>query len=106
LSTEISIGECDGKVILNIFDVEKEIRTEAVIDAENARQIAEGLARASYKAHYGYEPINGGSIISRQMHTDAVNRMVILLNNYDRNPNRRKEWWASEMVAAIRNILG
>lgn len=105
MSTEIAIGERDGKVILNVFDTEREIRTEAVIDAENARQIAEALARASYKAHYGREPINGGSQISREMHQQAVNRMVVMLENYDRSP-ARKVWWAQQLVEAMRNILG
>lgn len=103
--SEIGIAVRDGKVVLAVFDPARESRTEAVCDAENARQIAEGLARAAYEAHHGRAPVNGGSVISAQMHADAVGRMVVLLRNYDRTP-RRKEWWAREMVAAIRNILG
>jgi len=101
-ATSIAVGVVAGRVVMTF----QKPTSEIVFDPENCRQIAEGMARAAHEAHTGQKPVNGGSAISAQMHERAVNRMVIMLNNYDKNQNRAKKWWAQEMVSAIRNILG
>lgn len=48
----IAIGERNGKVVLMF----PKPTTEFQMDAENARRIAEQLARSAYTAHFGREP--------------------------------------------------
>ena len=100
--TEVAIGIEKGRVVMKFPEPKQWI----AMDPENCRQIAESMARAAHEAHTGQKLMNGGSAITAQMHERAVNRMVIMLNNYDKNQNRAKLWWAKEMVSAIRNILG
>lgn len=68
----IAIGERNGKVVFNF----PHATSEFICDAENARQIAEQIARSAYKAHTGRDAQGGKSVIGeavrRRLHARAV----------------------------------
>lgn len=51
-STQVAIGLRDGRVVMQFPQAIEWF----AMDPQNAKEIAEGIARASYEAHYGRPP--------------------------------------------------
>ena len=77
--TKIEVSDIDGKVLLKFS---KDTRN-LVMDPENARVIAEGIAKAAYKARYGHKPTGGEqrSIISEQIRMRMINRCTHVIRS-------------------------
>ena len=70
-----AIGVVKGRVELQYLEG---ARSRVVMDSENARQIAEGIAKAAYEARYGAKPAEGKSHLADAMRERMVNRIAIV----------------------------
>ena len=94
--TLVAIGEQDGQVML-MFP--KPIQWLA-LDPENARQIAEQIARSAYAAHTGMTPLNQKSYVSeniRVMLNARVTMIIRSLNEQGKSP----DWIAREVIDRV-----
>lgn len=72
-----AIGVVQGKVELQYPEGP---RARVVMDSENARQIAEGIAKAAYEARYGTKPAEGASRLGDELRTRMVARGTLIAN--------------------------
>ncbi len=70
-----AIGVVQGRVELQYLEGP---RSRVVMDSENARQIAEGIAKAAYEARYGTKPAEGRSNLADAMRERMINRVAIV----------------------------
>ena len=75
--TKVSIGDDSGKVVLKFSRPTENL----VMDPENARQIAEGIAKAAYTASTGINPNQKSSIISEQIRMRLITRTTHIIRN-------------------------
>lgn len=54
------------------------------MDPENARQIAEGLAKAAYEARYGVKPADGVSRLATDKRLQMVSRVALVAGSLAR----------------------
>lgn len=59
-------------------------RTRIVMDSENARQIAEGIAKAAYEARYGTKPAEGKSRLGEGLRVRMVSRAALIAGSMAR----------------------
>ena len=83
-----SMGEQDGKVVLNF---PKPI-TEIAFDPENARALAEQLARHAYHLHSGLEPMNSKSYVSEIVRKDLHKRCERIIHSMRDKPAAIVAW--------------
>ena len=75
-----AIGVAKGKVQLHYPQPVQFI----AMDPENARQIAEGIARAAYEARYGVKPAELGSRLSEELRVRLVHRVAVVAGSMAR----------------------
>lgn len=83
-----AIGVVKGRVELQYPEGP---RARVVMDSENARQIAEGIAKAAYEARYGKKPAEGASRLGEDMRTRMVNRVAIVAGSMATEGKSNKE---------------
>ena len=83
-----AIGVVKGRVELQYTEGP---RSRVVMDSENARVIAEGIAKAAYEARYGKKPAEGASRLGEDMRARMVNRVSIVAGSMakDMKSNRQ-----------------
>ncbi len=74
---EIALGVESGKVVMRWHEPAQEIR----FDAENARVLAEAIARAAYEAHTGIRPADGPSQITEQIRQRLTTRATHVIRS-------------------------
>ena len=79
-ASEVAIGINGGKVVLRF---PKALEWVA-LDPENARQIAEAIARCAYEAHYGRPAQTAKSQLSNQKHVALIRRVTLMLGSFQR----------------------
>lgn len=77
IPTSVAVGDKDGKVLLQFSKPTQNL----VMDPENARQIAEGIARAAYTCHYGKPPAGSTSIINQDIQTRLISRLTLVIRS-------------------------
>lgn len=92
-----AIGVVNGKVELQYLEGP---RARVVMDSENARQIAEGIAKAAYEARYGTKPAEGASQLGEEMRTRMVNRVAIVAGSLAEQGKSNRE-----IAAAVVDIV-
>jgi len=96
----IAVGRNGNKVVLRFPKLVEWV----VLDAENARQVAEAIARCAYAAHYGVEPQAGRSTIADEKVVALVRRVSIMLNSF-MNKGMKPGATAREAQALVDTIL-
>jgi len=77
LADTVTVAERQGKVLLGTPD-----RPIAALDPESARQLAEALARSSYKARFGVDTTPAGqSAVTRATIDVLTNRVSLMLRS-------------------------
>ena len=83
--TRMEIDDREGKVVVRFVqtgDDGGEGRLEFLLDPEQAREKAEALARACYKARFGVDLVpNGQSAVSRVVRDQMVNRVSHIIRS-------------------------
>jgi len=92
----IAIGERNGKVVFTF----PHATNEFICDAENARQIAEQIARSSYRAHYGRDWTEQRSAITEQLRTRLQARALIVVRTL-MEQGKKPEYIARHLVDVI-----
>jgi hypothetical protein len=70
-----AIGVVQGRVELQYLEGP---RSRVVMDSENARQIAEGIAKAAYEARHGRKPDESKSNLAEAIRERMINRVAIV----------------------------
>lgn len=83
-----AIGVVKGRVELQFLEGP---RARVVMDSENARQIAEGIAKAAYEARYGKKPTEGASGLADALRERMVNRVAIVAGSMASQGKSNKE---------------
>ena len=91
-----SIGVVKGRVELH-FETP---RTRVVMDSENARVIAEGIAKAAYEARYGTKPAEGQSRLGEALRERMINRGAIVSKSMAESGRSNRD-----IVAAMVDII-
>lgn len=86
-----SIGVVKGRVEIHYH----EPRRRVVMDSENARLIAEGLAKAAYEARYGTKPNEGRSRLGEELRVRMVTRVALVAGSMARDGKSNQEIAAS-----------
>lgn len=73
----IAIGENQGKVVFSF----PRPTTEFVCDAENARNIAEQIARSAHKAHFGFLPEAQRSLVGENIRKRLKARAFLVIRS-------------------------
>ena len=93
---KVAIKDEDGKVIWAFSR-----KTESIVmDPENARQIAEGTAKAAYAAVYGKAPEEGRSIITEDVQTKLLNRLTLSIRSLQ-DQNKLPGYIAAEVLNIV-----
>ena len=77
MTTTVAVGTESGHVVLRF----PEPVTWASLEPEQARQVAEAMARAAYELHHGRAPAPGHSPIANSIRTRLVRRLAIVLRD-------------------------
>lgn len=93
--TLIGIGVLRGRVALEFHHPMKSIE----IEPENARLLAEGIAKAAYHARYGVPaPVFGGSAITGEKRQRIITNAVFRIKRME---NRSPEFIAADIVDLV-----
>lgn len=76
-SDTIAVGDRDGLVLLSF---PKPVQW-VTLDPETARNVAEAIARRSYKARFGDDPTPQRTAITDALRTRCVNRAKLMLRS-------------------------
>jgi len=96
-ATMVAVGERDGQVILTFS---KSVQW-LPLDPENARQIAEQMAKSAYTARYGREPTGAPkSIVTEQLRQHMRARTKIIIRTLI-GEGRAPEFIAEHVVDSI-----
>lgn len=96
-ATMVAVGERSGKVVLTFS---KPIQW-LPLDPENARQIAEQMAKSAYTARYGREPTGEPrSMITEKLRKHMRSRATIIIRTL-MEENRGPGYIANHVVDAI-----
>jgi hypothetical protein len=97
----------DGNVPIAIGVIRGRVHMElppghdwAVMDPENCRQIAEGLARAGYEARYGVKPSEGSSALGDDLRLRCINRVAQVAGSLSREGKNNQQ-----IAAAVVDVL-
>ena len=78
LPSDVSVVERNGLVLVGTPD-----RPMFALDAEAARQMAEALARSSYKARFGVDMVpQGQSAVTRAVREQMVTRVSHIIRSF------------------------
>ena len=92
----IGIKDEDGKVIWQFSR-----KTESIVmDPENARQIAEGTAKAAYACVYGRAPEEGKSVINENMQMKLLNRLTLSIRSMQ-DKNKKPGYIAAAVLDIV-----
>lgn len=88
-ASQVVVGDENGRVFLRFPDPKAWI----AFDPDNARLVAEAMARAAYKAHYGRDAPADRSVLGQQVkarvtdeiHDTMVQRIALMLNSMREN---------------------
>lgn len=77
------------------------------MDPENARQIAEGIAKAAYEAHHGVKPggVGGASAITDDIRQKCINRAAIVADSLAREGKNNQEIAAGVVDVLLPMVL-
>ena len=92
----VAIGEKDGQVIMTFSSPIQWLP----MDAENARQIAEQLARSAYKARFGKEPYENRSYITDTIRQGLHARATLIIRSMT-TQGKKSNHIASQVVDEI-----
>ena len=94
----VQLSDRDGLVILHF---EKPVRWVA-LDPQTASQLAEAMARASYKAVAGDAPTPQRTQITDMIRARIVNRVTMMIQSFDtRAPRPHPKVQATEIVDRV-----
>ncbi len=82
-----SIGVAKGRVEMHFPTP----RTRVVMDSENARQIAEGIAKAAYEARYSRKPDESRSGLADTIRERMVTRVALVAGSMARDGKSNQE---------------
>jgi len=92
----VAIGERDGKVIMTFSSPVQWLP----LDPENARQIAEQIARSAYKARFGRDPNENRSYITDTIRQGLHARATMIIRSMT-TQGKRSNHIASQVVDEI-----
>ena len=88
----IGIGIVKGRVVMDLHERTNQIH----FDPENARLVAEELARRAYEARFGPRPTGSGSMVAEAMRKKLVTRVSLMLRS-----GAEQRWSNGKMATAI-----
>lgn len=101
MSTTVAVGTRDGKVVLEF----PEAIQWAALEPEQARLIAEAMAREAYTCSNGRPPDDRKSTIGQVIQQRLVNRVLLVMLNMQRR-NKKPALIANELVdICLREVL-
>ena len=101
MSATVAVGNRDGKVVLEF----PEALQWAALEPEQARLIAEAMAREAYTCFNGRPPDIKTSAIRQAIQQKLVNRVLLVMLNMQRR-NRKPALIANELVdVVLREVL-
>lgn len=104
----------DGNVAIAVGVVKGRVHVELepgkdwfAMDPENARVIAEGIAKAAYEAHYGVKPggEGGASAITDDIRMRCINRVAVVAGSLAREGKSNHEIAAGVVDVLLPMIL-
>lgn len=101
LASTVTVAERNGLVMIGTPD-----RPFAALTPEEARQVAEALARSSYQARFGVDLVpKGSSAVSRVVRDQIVNRVTHILRSLG-DQHKPRIFIAESVVDAVLSKAG